>query len=108
MAFNPIETDYRPNFGLGAYYQGINAANAKQLTEEDILKAFLANQKEQNEQPLDLMVKQWQAAHAQDQRAALATARCCRDSRRVQATLGSYPSPGRIPSRAGSAPAFQC
>ena len=45
MAFNPIETDYRPNFGLGAYYQGINAANAKQLTEEDILKAFLANQK---------------------------------------------------------------
>ena len=67
MAFNPIETDYRPNFGLGAYYQGINAANAKQLTEEDILKAFLANQKEQNEQPLDLMVKQWQAAHAQDQ-----------------------------------------
>ncbi len=67
MAFNPIETDYKPNFGLGAYYQGINAANAKQLTEEDILKAFLANQKEQNEQPLDLMVKQWQAAHAQDQ-----------------------------------------
>jgi len=67
MAFNPIETDYRPNFGLGAYYQGINAANAKQLTEEDILKAFLANQKEQNEQPLDLMVKQWQATHAQDQ-----------------------------------------
>lgn len=67
MAFNPIETDYRPNFGLGAYYQGINAANAKQLTEEDILKAFLANQKEQNEQPLDLMIKQWQAAHAQDQ-----------------------------------------
>lgn len=67
MAFYPIETDYKPNFGLGAYYQGINAANAKQLSEEEILKAFLNNQKEQNEQPLDLMVKQWQAAHAQDQ-----------------------------------------
>ncbi len=67
MAFYPIETDYKPNFGLGAYYQGINAANAKQLSEEEILKAFLNNQKEQNEQPLDLMVKQWQASHAQDQ-----------------------------------------
>lgn len=67
MAFYPIETDYKPDFALGAYYQGINAANAKQLSEEDILKAFLANQKEQNEQPLDLMVKQWEAARAQDQ-----------------------------------------
>ena len=66
MAFSQIETDYKPNFGLGAYYQGINAANAKQLSEEEILKAFLNNQKEQNEQPLDLMIKQWQAAHAQD------------------------------------------
>ena len=66
MAFNPIETDYRPNFGLGAYYQGINAANAKQLTEEDILKAFLANQREQQEQPLDFMIKNWEAQHAQD------------------------------------------
>ena len=67
MAFSQIETDYKPNFGLGAFYQGINAANSKQLSEEDILKAFLNNQKEQNEQPLDLMIKQWQAAHAQDQ-----------------------------------------
>lgn len=66
MSFAQIETDYKPNFGLGAYYQGINAANAKQLSEEEILKAFLNNQKEQNEQPLDLMVKQWQATHAQD------------------------------------------
>ncbi len=66
MAFNPIETDYRPNFGLGAYYQGINAANAKQLTEEDILKAFLANQREEQQQPLDYIIKQWDAAHAQD------------------------------------------
>ena len=67
MAFSQIETDYKPNFGLGAFYQGINAANSKQLSEEEILKAFLNNQKEQNEQPLDLMIKQWQAAHAQDQ-----------------------------------------
>ena len=67
MSFAQIETDYKPDFALGAYYQGINAANAKQLSEEEILKAFLNNQKEQNEQPLDLMIKQWQAAHAQDQ-----------------------------------------
>lgn len=66
MAFNPIETNYKPNFGLGAYYQGINAANAKQLTEEDILKAFLANQREEQQQPLDYLIKQWDAAHAQD------------------------------------------
>ena len=67
MAFSQIETDYKPNFGLGAFYQGINAANSKQLSEEDILKAFLSNQKEQNEQPLDLIIKNWQATHAQDQ-----------------------------------------
>ena len=67
MSFAQIETDYKPDFALGAYYQGINAANAKQLSEEEILKAFLNNQKEQNEQPLDLMIKQWEAAHAQDQ-----------------------------------------
>jgi len=67
MAFSQIETDYKPNFGLGAFYQGINAANSKQLSEEEILKAFLNNQKEQNEQPLDLIIKNWQATHAQDQ-----------------------------------------
>ena len=62
----PIETDYRPDFGLGAFYQGINAANSKQLSEEDILKAFLANQREQQQQPLDTLIKTWEAAHAQD------------------------------------------
>jgi len=67
MSFAQIDTNYKPDFGLGAYYQGINAANAKQLSEEEILKAFLANQKEQNEQPLDLIIKNWQAQHAQDQ-----------------------------------------
>jgi hypothetical protein len=62
----PIETDYRPDFGLGAFYQGINAANSKQLSEEDILKAFLANQREQQQQPLDTLIKTWEATHAQD------------------------------------------
>ena len=36
------------------------------LSEEDILKAFLANQKEQQQQPLDTLIKTWEAAHAQD------------------------------------------
>ena len=35
-----IETDYRPNFGLGAFYQGINAANAKQLIRRGYIKSF--------------------------------------------------------------------
>lgn len=66
MAFPQIETGYKPEFGLGALYQGFNAANADQMSEQDILKAFLANQREQQQQPLDTLIKQWDAAHAQD------------------------------------------
>lgn len=61
-----IETGYKPEFGLGALYQGFNAANADQMSEQDILKAFLANQREQQQQPLDMLIKQWDAAHSQD------------------------------------------
>lgn len=66
MAFPQIETGYKPEFGLGALYQGFNAANADQMSEQDILKVFLANQREQQQQPLDTLIKQWDAAHAQD------------------------------------------
>jgi hypothetical protein len=66
MAFPQIETGYKPEFGLGALYQGFNAANADQMSEQDILKVFLANQREQQQQPLDTLIKQWEAAHAQD------------------------------------------
>jgi hypothetical protein len=62
----PITTGYTPEFALGALYQGFNAANADSLGEEELLKAFLANQREQQSQPLDQTIKTWEAAHAQD------------------------------------------
>lgn len=61
----PISTGYIPQFGLGALYQGFNAANADRLNEEEVLKAFLQNQKEQAEAPLNQIIKTWEAKQAQ-------------------------------------------
>ena len=58
MGYQAIETGYKPEFGLGALYQGFNAANADQLSEEEILKQFLANQRAQQEIPLDMQNKE--------------------------------------------------
>jgi len=66
MAFPQIETGYKPEFGLGALYQGFNAGNADMSAQEEILKQFLANQREQQMQPLDVGVRQWESAAAQD------------------------------------------
>lgn len=52
-----IETGYKPKFGLGALYQGFNAANADQSAQEELLKQFLANQREQSMQPLDINIR---------------------------------------------------
>ena len=49
-----IDTGYKPEFGLGALYQGMNAANADMSAQEEILRQFLANQREQQMQPLDI------------------------------------------------------
>ena len=49
-----IETGYKPEFGLGAVYQGFNAANADMSAQEELIKQFLANQREQSMQPLDI------------------------------------------------------
>ena len=54
MALPMIETGYKPEFGLGAVYQGFNAANADNSAELEIIKQFLANQREQQMQPLDI------------------------------------------------------
>lgn len=48
-----IETGYKPEFGLGALYQGFNAANADQSAQEELIKQFLANQHAQVQNPLD-------------------------------------------------------
>ena len=66
MAINQIETGYKPEFGLGAMWAGENAANAEMANQLDFIKQFLANQREQQMQPLDVGVRQWEAAAAQD------------------------------------------
>jgi hypothetical protein len=62
----PISTGYTPEFALGALYQGMNASNANAQSQEDLLKSYLSNQREQYAQPLDQIIKTWEANHAQD------------------------------------------
>lgn len=54
MALPEISTGYKPEFGLGALYQGFNAGNADQSAQEEIIKQFLANQRSQQMNPLDV------------------------------------------------------
>ncbi len=64
MAINQIETGYKPEFGLGAMWAGENAANAEMANQLDFIKQFLANQREQQIQPLDVRVKDMEASRA--------------------------------------------
>lgn len=41
---NQIETGYKPEFALGALYQGQNAANAQSQNDQELIKRFLENQ----------------------------------------------------------------
>lgn len=61
---NPISTGYKPEWGLGAVYQGINAADSEALNQEELIKSFLANQRETQMQPLDVQVRGLEAAQA--------------------------------------------
>jgi len=54
MAFQEISTGYKPEFTLGGLYHGFNAANAEDMSQEEILKQYLLNQREQQMQPLDI------------------------------------------------------
>ena len=45
-----IETGYKPEFGLGAWFAGENAANTEAANEEELIKSFLANQRERQMQ----------------------------------------------------------
>ena len=49
-----IETGYKPEFGLGAWFAGQNAANTEAANEEELIKSFLANQRERQMQPIDV------------------------------------------------------
>jgi len=53
-----IETGYRPEFGLGAFFAGQNSANANDINEEELSKLFLANQRDAQMLPYDLQRKQ--------------------------------------------------
>ncbi len=47
-----IETGYKPEFGLGAWFAGQNAANTEAANEEELIKSFLANQQSLQMNPL--------------------------------------------------------
>ena len=54
MAYQEISTGYKPEFTLGGLYHGFNAANAEDISQEELMKQYLANQREQQMQPLDI------------------------------------------------------
>lgn len=60
-----IETGYKPEFGLGAWFAGQNAANTEAANEEELIKSFLANQRERQMQPIDIQRKQYDNQVAQ-------------------------------------------
>ena len=70
MAINNIETGYKPEFALGAMYAGENAATNRMGNQLDIIKQFLANQREQSMQPMDVNIKQTESDYATMKRAA--------------------------------------
>ena len=64
---NEIKTGYTPEFGLGAFFQGVNAANADAFNEEELLKQRLANQQSQVMNPLEVRLKKLSVAPAEYQ-----------------------------------------
>ena len=61
---NLVQTDYTPNWGLGAVYAGENAAMQEAANKEELIKNFLANQRERQMQPLDVDVRAQEAGLA--------------------------------------------
>lgn len=49
-----ISTGYQPEFGLGAVYSGINAANQEQDAQLELIKQALANMRAQQMLPIDV------------------------------------------------------
>lgn len=58
MPIPMIETGYKPEFALGALYQGMNAANSDEMAQQEILDRVLSNFKKQQDAPLDYTIKQ--------------------------------------------------
>ena len=51
-----IDTGYKPEFGLGAYFAGQNAANAEDANKEELIKSFLANQQTRQKYDQDTLM----------------------------------------------------
>lgn len=62
-----FNTGYKSEFGLGAALAGENDAFTDQANQLELVKNFLANQREQKMQPLDVDIKGLQAAQARSQ-----------------------------------------
>ena len=61
MALPQMDTAWRPDFALGAYVSGQNAANSESSAQEELIRQYLANQREVKSQPLDMDIKQYEA-----------------------------------------------
>lgn len=70
MALTNINTGYTPEFALGAMYAGENAATNRMGNQLDLIKNFLANQREQQMQPMDVNIKQTESDYATMKRAS--------------------------------------
>ena len=60
-----IDTGYKPEFALGALYHGMNAANTQQSAEMELIKQFLANNREEQMQPMEVGMKGFDFAKQQ-------------------------------------------
>ena len=60
-----IDTAWKPDGALGALYAGENSAYAEQAQQLEVIKNFLANQREQTSQPFDMMGKEYEGRLAQ-------------------------------------------
>lgn len=65
MAYQEISTGYKPEFALGALYQGYNAGNAMNASELANLKAEEELQYDRLNNPLRLIKENYEAANAQ-------------------------------------------
>lgn len=65
MAMQMMDTAYRPDGPLGALFSGMNSASAEEDQKQNLIREFLANQREMQAQPFDQMGKQYEGMLAQ-------------------------------------------
>jgi hypothetical protein len=65
MAMQMMDTAYRPDGPLGALFSGMNSASAEEDQKQNLIREFLANQREIQAQPFDQMGKEYDGRLAQ-------------------------------------------